>query len=95
MDSRTEFQIVMGALELGIIPPNRAIDETLAKMNPTERRQCKRKYRKIVRRQWRTEANSFFAQRKWEEYSPARRRMTALNCCNRVGLAIVEQPVEE
>ena len=94
MDSRTEFQIVMGALELGIIPPNRSIDEALAKMDPTERRQCKRKYRKIARQQWRAQAKGFFAAKTWEEFTPDRRRMAALNCCNRMGATIVDQPIK-
>ena len=91
MDSRTEFQIVMGALELGIIPPNRSIDEALAKMNPTERRKCKRKYRKIVRC-WARESEPLG--KKWMEYSPGQRRMAALHYCNQVGVRIIEQPIE-
>ena len=94
MDSRTEFQIVMGALELGIIPPNRSIDEALAKMDPLERKQCKRKYRKIVRRQWRSKARDFFTTPTWEEFTPNRRRMAALHCCNRAGVKIIEQPMK-
>ena len=92
MDSRTEFQIVMGALELGIIPPNRSIDDALAKMDPVERRQCQRKYRKIVRRMTREEP--FLPQKKWEEYTPAQRRMAALQRCIQMGVATVEQPVK-
>ena len=91
MDSQTEFQIVMGALELGIIPPNRSIDEALAKMNPAERRQCKRKYRKIVRR-WMRESPP--VEKKWKEYTPAQRRAAALHRCIQVGVNIIEQPGE-
>ena len=40
----------MGALELGIIPPNQCIDEAMARLTKSEARRLTRKYRKVMRR---------------------------------------------
>jgi len=45
-----DFQVVMGALELGIIPPGWDVDKALADMSVQDALVCKRKFRKIVKK---------------------------------------------
>ncbi len=86
MDIQSEFEIVMGALELGIIPPNRSIDESLALMDPVERRICKRKYRKIART-----GLKVWGMGEWSGVAPSTRRRMVISECRRRGQQMVEQ----
>jgi len=85
MSDILDFQVVMGALELGIIPPGWDVDEALAGMSASEARLCKRKFRKIVRK----------ARKKFgfvdEEELPARmKRRLAKRSCAVTGHALME-----
>ena len=50
MSDIVDFQVVMGALELGIIPPDWCVDKALADMSVQDALVCKRKFRKVVRK---------------------------------------------
>jgi len=50
MSTLSEFSVVLGALELGIVPPLQSVDRALQSMSASEQLKCKRKYRKLVRR---------------------------------------------
>ena len=50
MNDIVDFQAIMGALELGIIPPGWDVDKALADMSGHDALMCKRKFRKIVRK---------------------------------------------
>ena len=40
----------LGALELGVVPPDQSVDEALATLSPADARKTKRKFRKMWRR---------------------------------------------
>jgi len=83
LDNQSEFEIVMGALELGIVPPNRSISKSLEAMNPVERRICKRKYRKIIRK-------GLMQGVAYKDVNATRRRGIAILACMKRGYQIVE-----
>ena len=47
MSTLSEFSVVLGALELGIVPPLQSVDRALQSMSASEQLKCKRKYRKL------------------------------------------------
>jgi ribosome biogenesis protein Tsr3 len=83
LDDQSEFEIVMGALELGIVPPNRSISKSLEAMNPVERRTCKRKYRKIIRKE-------MVQGVMYKDVNATHRRGIAILACRKRGYQIVE-----
>ncbi len=50
MDTAQQVVKVIGALKLGVIPPNESVEKLLASLSIEEARLSKRKYRKIKRR---------------------------------------------
>ena len=94
VDSTIEFQIVMGALELGVIPPHMTIDVALSQMSHDDRRKCKRKFRKIARKELAEWGKSNKMVMKWEAASPALRRRVVEIACKHYGKKMLEQPVE-
>ena len=59
----SEIATLLGALELGIIPPDRCVDQALAKLSKAEQRVIKRKFRKVVRKLLRPRSKA--AKRSW------------------------------
>ena len=50
MQDLSEITVMLGALELGIIPPKRNVDQALAQMSKEDQRITKRKFRKLIRK---------------------------------------------
>ena len=50
MQNLNEITLMLGALELGIIPPGRCIDQALNQLSIEQQRITERKFRKIIRK---------------------------------------------
>ena len=57
MQNLSEIAMMLGALELGIIPPQHSVDQALAQMSRRDRRITTRKFRKLIRKHRRGVAN--------------------------------------
>lgn len=50
MDKAQQAVKVIGALKLGVIPPDQSVEKLLASLSPEEARLSRRRYRKIKRK---------------------------------------------
>ena len=79
----SEFSVVLGALELGIVPPLQSVDEALKSMTPSEQIKCKRKYRKLVRQLKRRHRGTVDWPKSWM-------RREVIRECGRAGERVIE-----
>ena len=80
MDAAQQVVKVIGALKLGVIPPNESVEKLLASLSVEEARLSRRKYRKIKRKL----VKDFVTKYKLPPQTPLSKIFSAY--CYRVGL---------
>jgi hypothetical protein len=79
MQNLNEITLMLGALELGIIPPGRCIDQVLNQLSIEQRQITKRKFRKVIRKN----------QLEKKALSTGEKRMIAESACRKKGREIL------